>query len=327
MKKRNKLFAIIGSLTLAAALSFGIVGCKDGKGNSGGNAASSKDVYAVSALSGAAYLANTSGVSAFSALAAETATERPAEYTDEAVRDVRNCLSMFDSVISGGGINHTIEKNTETEGEYAEYGFVMTVNAGGQTVKMYYDELFTESGVEIDDEDGTEEYEESTILGGVLVYGEEVFRVDGKREVEKEDGESEFSIEFVTKKDDANFVKVCYESEREDGESEISYEYEIYSNGVKVTETELSIEEENGKTEIKFELEARGAGATEYKIVKKDGSGKFDIKREANGRKSYITAEKTANGYVFTYSNGYTETVDFDDTANGNSGIGAVNVF
>ena len=215
---------------------------------------------------------------------------------------------MFDAVLESG-ISHTIEKNKEVDGDFADYNFIMSVTAGDFSAKVYFDELYTESKTEIDEEDGTEEFEESTYLSGVVLYGDEVFDVTGKREVENEDGESEYSIEFVTKKDDKNYVKVSYESETERNEAETSYEYEIVADGKKVSETELSIETENGKTEIKFELENKSAeGKTEYKIVKKDDSDKFEIKAEFNGKKSYITVEEADGRYTFTYSNGYKET-------------------
>jgi len=69
----------------------------------------------------------------------------------------------------------------------------------------------------------------------------------------------------------------------------------------------IKIEEKDGKTEIKFELEKDGkSDGVEYKIVRRS-ENKFDIKREINNKKSYILAEKLADGYVFTYSNGYSE--------------------
>ena len=321
MKKKNKFLTIIGSLVLAAALSSGIVACANSGKNGGAKAAASKDVYALSAIAGASYLTHVDDVTVRSAgngsfvissfASEKTATARPDEYTDESVTDIKNCLTMFESTLAGG-ISHTVGKNEETEGELAEYNFVMTVEINGASAKVYYNEVYTETETEIDEEDGTEEFEESTYLTGVIVYGDETFNVSGKREVEKEEDETEYSIEFITKKDDKNYVKVSYGTETETNEKETSYEYEIVVNGKKVTETELSFEEEDGKTEIKFELENHAsAGKTEYKIVKKDGSDKFEIRAEFNGRKSYITAERTAEGYTFTYSNGYRETLPF----------------
>lgn len=325
MKKRKKIITIIGSFVLILALSLGIVACANFDKNGGDKVASSKDVYALSAVAGASYLTHLDGDSTnvakndasiknvVSLASDETANTRPSEYTDESIDDIKNCLAMFDTTLSGG-ISHTVDKNEETDGEFAEYNFVMTITLKDVTAKVYYNELYTETETEIDEEDGTEEFEESTYLTGVIVYENEIFNVSGKREVENEDGESEYTIEFITKKDDKNYVKVSYGIENEKTEVETSYEYEIVVNGKKVTKTELSIEEKNGKIEIEFEIKSREGGdknKTEYKIVKKDGSDNFEIKAEFNGRKSYITAEKVETGYVFTYSNGYKETLAF----------------
>ena len=48
----------------------------------------------------------------------------------------------------------------------------------------------------------------------------------------------------------------------------------------------------------------------EYEIVKRSEDA-FDIVREENGKKSYVLAEKQADGYKFTYSNLFVETVPF----------------
>lgn len=109
------------------------------------------------------------------------------------------------------------------------------------------------------------------------------------------------------KKSESNFVVFTYETENEKGENETKYECEIYEGGKKIQETEFKIEEKDGKTEIKFELEKDGkSDGVEYKIVRRS-ENKFDIKREINNKKSYILAGKLAGGYVFTYSNGYSE--------------------
>lgn len=320
MRKRNKFLTVVGSLVLVAALSFGVVACAGPNEKAQTKTAASKDVYALSAVAGANYLSRlnegaapqgkeggTLAVDVY-AVTKTDVNERPVEYSDESVADIKNCLTMFDAVLESG-ISHTIEKNKEVDGDFADYNFIMTVTAGDFSAKVYFDELYTESKTEIDEEDGTEEFEESTYLSGVVLYGDEVFDVTGKREVENEDGENEYSIEFVTKKDDKNYVKVSYESETERNKAETSYEYEIVADGKKVSETELSIETENGKTEIKFELENKSAeGKTEYKIVKKEDSDKFEIQAEFNGKKSYITVEVADGRYTFTYSNGYKET-------------------
>ena len=148
---------------------------------------------------------------------------------------------------------------------------------------------------------------ERSMLVGVLVVGENAFETAGKRKEETKADEKEFELELAVKKSESNFVVFTYETENEKGENETKYECEIYEGGKKIQETEFKIEEKDGKTEIKFELEKDGkSDGVEYKIVRRS-ENKFDIKREINNKKSYILAGKLADGYVFTYSNGYSE--------------------
>ena len=127
-----------------------------------------------------------------------------------------------------------------------------------------------------------------------------MFETAGKRKEETKADEKKF--ELAVKKSESNFVVFTYETENEKGENESKYECEIYEGGKKIQETEFKIEEKDGKTGIKFELEKDGkSDGVEYKIVRRS-ENKFDIKREINNKKSYILAEKLADGYVFTYA-------------------------
>lgn len=127
------------------------------------------------------------------------------------------------------------------------------------------------------------------------VVGENAFETAGKRKEETKADEKEFELELAVKKSESNFVVFTYETENEKGENETKYECEIYEGGKKIQETEFKIEEKDGKSD-----------GVEYKIVRRS-ENKFDIKREINNKKSYIIAETLADGYVFTYSNGYSE--------------------
>ena len=277
----------------------------------GGNAAKVKvnanDVYALSALTGAEYLGQTeSGATG----AAETT--RPGVITDADVSGIKDCLNMFDDVISGGGITQTVEKNEDVEGLYKDYPFVMTVTVGntGITAKMYYKEVNTITETEIDD--GEEETEVSTTLSGVMVFDDKEFEVRGKKEIETEGNEKETSIEFTTKSNanPLNYVKIKQSVEVENGAQEVEYEYEIYENGEKVREFKLEVEDENGKTEVTFKMEIENAPEeTEYKIIKGDVDGKFKIKYEKGKEKGFITVEAVEGGYKLTYNNGYSEVI------------------
>ena len=306
---KKKIISIVCALALIGTMTAALTAC-DVKGG-GGNAAKVKvnanDVYALSALTGAEYLDQTeSGATG----AAETT--RPGVITDADVSGIKDCLKMFDDVISGGGITQTVEKNEDVEGLYKDYPFVMTVTVGntGITAKMYYKEVNTVTKTEIDD--GEEETEVSTTLSGVMVFDGKEFDVTGKKEIETEGDEKETSIEFTTKSkaNPRNYVKIKQSVEVENGAQEVEYEYEIYENGEKAREFKLEIEDENGKTEVSFKMEIENVPEeTEYKIIKGDVDGKFKIKYEKGKEKGFITVEAVEGGYKLTYNNGYSEVI------------------
>lgn len=305
---KKKILSIVCALALIGTMTAALTAC-DVKG--GGNAAKVKvnanDVYALSALTGAEYLDQTeSGATG----AAETT--RPGVITDADVSGIKDCLNMFDDIISGGGITQTVEKNEDVEGLYKDYPFVMTVTVGntGITAKMYYKEVNTVTETEIDD--GVEETEVSTTLSGVMVFDGKEFEVSGKKEIETEGDEKETSIEFTTKSkaNPLNYVKIKQSVEVENGAQEVEYEYEIYENGEKAREFKLEIEDENGKTEVTFKMEIENVPEeTEYKIIKGDVDGKFKIKYEKGKEKGFITVEAVEGGYKLTYNNGYSEVI------------------
>lgn len=305
---KKKIISIVCALALIGTMTAALTAC-DVKG--GGNAAKVKvnanDVYALSALTGAEYLDQTeSGATG----AAETT--RPGVITDADVSGIKDCLNMFDDIISGGGISQNVAENTDKDGEFKDYPFVMTVTVGntGITAKMYYKEVNTVTETEIDD--GEEETEVSTTLSGVMVFDDKEFEVSGKKEIETEGNEKETSIEFTTKSkaNPLNYVKIKQSVEVENGAQEVEYEYEIYENGEKVREFKLEIEDENGKTEVTFKMEIENAPEeTEYKIIKGDVDGKFKIKYEKGKEKGFITVEAVEGGYKLTYNNGYSEVI------------------
>lgn len=306
---KKKIISIVCALALIGTMTAALTACdvKGGGGNAEKVKVDANDVYALSALTGAEYLDQTeSGATG----AAETT--RPGVITDADVSGIKDCLNMFDDIISGGGITQTVEKNEDVEGLYKDYPFVMTVTVGntGITAKMYYKEVNTVTKTEIDD--GEEETEVSTTLSGVMVFDGKEFEVSGKKEIETEGNEKETSIEFTTKSkaNPLNYVKIKQSVEVENGAQEVEYEYEIYENGEKAREFKLEIEDENGKTEVSFKMEIENAPEeTEYKIIKGDVDGKFKIKYEKGKEKGFITVEAVEGGYKLTYNNGYFEVI------------------
>ena len=306
---KKKIISIVCALALIGTMTAALTAC-DVKGG-GGNAAKVKvnanDVYALSALTGAEYLAQTE-----SSATGAAETTRPGVITDADVSGIKDCLNMFDDILAGGGISQNVAENTDKDGEFKDYPFVMTVTVGntGITAKMYYKEVNTVTETEIDD--GEEETEVSTTLSGVMVFGDQKFDVTGKKEIETEGNEKETSIEFTTKSkaNPLNYVKIKQSVEVENGAQEVEYEYEIYENGEKAREFKLEVEDENGKTEVSFKMEIENVPEeTEYKIIKGDVDGKFKIKYEKGKEKGFITVEAVEGGYKLTYNNGYSEVI------------------
>jgi len=306
---KKKIISIVCALALIGTMTAALTACdvKGGGGNAEKVKVNANDVYALSALTGAEYLAQTeSGATG----AAETT--RPGVITDAVVSGIKDCLNMFDDILAGGGISQNVAENTDKDGEFKDYPFVMTVTVGntGISAKMYYKEVNTVTETEIDD--GVEETEVSTTLSGVMVFGDQKFDVTGKKEIETEGNETETSIEFTTRSQTNrdNYVKIKQSVEVENGAQEVEYEYEIYENDEKVREFKLEIEDENGKTEVSFKMEIENAPEeTEYKIIKGDVDGKFKIKYEKGKEKGFITVEAVEGGYKLTYNNGYFEVI------------------
>lgn len=307
---KNKLFTTVATLALSAALLLGTSACSaNGGGKS--NAAklqtfeTSKDFYAASAAFGASFL-NAAPADSAEGMSATIVTARPKEFSDENVAEIKNTLVMFDSVV-GGGITFNVEPCGEADGDFIDYGYKITVSFNSGAATLYYNETGVKTETDNDDDRKTKT---ETTLKGVLVSGENKYETFGKKEEESSLTEKEYKLKLIVKKSDKTYVKFTYSTESDKGENETEYECEIYENGKKIQETSIEIEKENGLAEIKFEFENNGTpDGVEYKIVKR-AENKFDIRREQNGKKSFILAEKTDDGYKFTYSNGYFENVN-----------------
>ena len=281
--RKSKFLAIIAAITLCLPLALLLTACGGTKKQVNTN---SKEMYALSAISSAIYLQHeqNSVVKSMKAVnLAQTQTEKPASITDEDLAGTESCLTMFGDVIKNNGYTQIVEKNTDSAEELKKYNFVMTISIPNLSnigvYKLYYDEIATETQVEIEDEET--ETEISTTLEDVLIANETHFKVEGKKTIETEGDNTEYSIEFKTYFDENNYVVVEQSSENNEHE----YEYEIYKKGVKVQKIEIEFEKENNKTELKFELVNINSGIKEktiYKIKSADNE-LFEISLNKNG--------------------------------------------
>ena len=302
MKKKFILPCVL-SAALCVPFAFALSGCKNDKNNKTNVDAS--EIYALSAASSVEYL-QTLDEGASKGAAALAALARPAYVTDSDVAGIKNCLTMFKDILSDG-IKQTVTDNTDKEGEFKDYAFILTVTvpdtAGNNNVfTMYYNETDTTTKTD----DG--ETEVLTRLSGVMAVGGARYDVTGLKEVEYDDGETEVSIEFTTKSkiNPSNYIVV--EQSVENGE--IEYEYKIYENGRKIMDAEIEVEYKKNGVELEFSVKDGLAGQkTKYKITIA-GNSVYDIQFKVNGTADKITARELSDGtFSLTYSNGYTETV------------------
>ena len=332
MKKTSKLLTVGCSVVLAAGMLLG-TGCDSSAWNDGGkgtafSAGSSLDVYAASAVSGAAYFnalnQNNRGDAATCSLTenyaapellsettADSATtpesEKPVSHEDlNVIIDAERCISIFENVVNGE-ITQTVEANRE-EGKYGEYEYVMRVDNGSVNLAaIYYNEVSSKTETEsAEEDDDADEVKITSLIKGVVVYGENEYVISGVKEVETEGSEEEFSIEFKTGTDELNYVEFNYEIEKEKDEKEVTFEYKVIENGVTVLEAELETETEKGEGETEFSVKRIVDGVAEKFKIKENSSRKnvFYITREVDKVKTRITVEKTEDGYKIIDSDG-----------------------
>lgn len=318
MKKFSKLFSILSALALSAALTFGAVACSGNKDDKKSQtpSTSAQDVYATSALSGASYLSASGASSVGKASAAVNSTSieinAPVFNFEGVAPKIKDGLELVDSLLAGN-VSEKIEINTEKDGEFAAYTYLMTVTVDGKEVaRMYFNETSTKTETEKDDDDYESKTETSTTLEGVIVKGDKKFEVVGKKELEVEGDDKEFSVEFRTKADENNYVEFSYESEKDENSLETSYTVKIVRNGKVLQETELEYETENGKTEV--ELSFKALKGVKFKISKDDVNDNVFRLSYIIGESSFnVTVTKTETGYNFTIDGNHQFELPYSD--------------
>lgn len=318
MKKLSKLFTVLSALALSAALTFGAVACSGNKDDKKSQApsTSAQDVYATSALSGASYLSASGASSVGRASAAVNSASieinAPAFNFEGVAPKIKDGLELVDSLLAGN-VSEKIEINTEKDGEFAAYTYLMTVTVDGKEVaRMYFNETSTKTETEQDDDDYESKTETSTTLEGVIVKGDKKYEVVGKKELEVEGDEKEFSVEFRTKADENNYVEFSYESEKDENSLETSYTVKIVRNGKVLQETELEYETENGKTEV--ELSFKAFKGIKFKISKDDVNDNVFRLSYIIGESSFnVTVTKTETGYNFTIDGNHQFELPYSD--------------
>lgn len=302
----KKFLTLIVSGVMCVPMAFGIAGCNKKDKNINIVA---KDIYALSAVSGATYLKEMENSTSLTSKI--TATTRPAHFSDADANNLKNSIQMFNQILLDDTLTQQTTLTPETDPYFGTYNFVMNIsvpntNGGVDEFKMYYNETETKTNKEI--EDASLEVEVSTKLEGIMVVSGEVFDVYGEREFETEGNESESSIEFTTKSktNPNNFIKISQEVEN----NEVEFEYEIYKDGIKVSESEFEVEQEKNHTVVELEFKNSNQNKATYKLIKGNNSNEFNVTYKNGATTDTLKIVMLENAFEFTYSNGFTEIIN-----------------
>lgn len=302
----KKFLTLIVSSAMCVPMAFGIAGCNKKDKNINIVA---KDVYALSAVSGATYLKEMENSTSLTSKI--TATTRPAHFSDADTNNLKNSIQMFNQILLDDTLTQQTTLTPETDPYFGTYNFVMNIsvpntNGGVDEFKMYYNETETKTNKEI--EDASLEVEVSTKLEGIMIVSGDVFDVYGERKFETEGNESESSIEFTTKSktNPNNFIKISQEVEN----NEVEFEYEIYKDGIKVSESEFEIEQEKNHTVVELEFKNSNQNKATYKLIKGNNSNEFNVTYKNGATTDTLKIVMLENAFEFTYSNGFTEIIN-----------------
>lgn len=244
-------------------------------------------------------------------------------FDQSSIDEVDNYFNVLEYYLGGGNIaNPVLASDYEDENGNKIYDHMIKYNVPGKdgsvSYVFHYNETLTDE--EIDDEDG--EHEQEFEITGIMLFGDIVMNVTGKKEIEVEQDEEEISYWFYSKIDSDNYVEMKYEKDVESTEHEEKFFVKVVKDGV-TKESEMKLEVENGKLEIELEFKKNGIDyELKLKPTKKDGF-QYVIEFEIDGDKDrdgeiYIKVENNVYTYkVVEGSQTYEFTVDknvTDDT-------------
>lgn len=139
------------------------------------------------------------------------------------------------------------------------YQLMMTFQTSGMLGETQTHVIHYNMTLEEEDDDESE-----FVLEGIMIVGDQIYTLTGKREVEDDEEE----IKFTAKLDDDNYVESEYKVESE----EVKFEIKVYVNGILESETEIKIETEENETKIELKfVSGLNLGSYEFKYETEDG--------------------------------------------------------
>lgn len=301
---KKKILFIVAILVIAVAA---LSACSVGGGNTQRNAKINVlDVYGFSAVTGTNLLSSAGESGGEAKVSADVSTDE--------IEAVNDYVKMLDGYLSDGGFS-----SRAVESDKAEYAVKVIIStskmAGEAEYYLYYNETDVETGESVDDDEI--ENHTKTTLSGIMVNGENVYFLEGKKtlEVETEDGETETENEiffktYLSEADkDVNYVTVKYTVEVENDETENAYEYCRYQDGKLVERTKINVETEteNGETEESIKIQSLVGGVSKiYKLERETEAGneKLKLSYTENGTVKNVKVEVVDGQYVYSFSDG-----------------------
>lgn len=199
-------------------------------------AASSLSVLRQSVPSQNVNTENKSTVSLDTGILTDTQSGESSAYL-EAINTINDYIFMFEGYV---GEDTPVENDIEnSDREGYQYKMTITVtqteNQSEQIVLYYNETLNTE---ETDDDET-----EYTLTGIIVLEGKE-YAVEGRRTLDKDENELEFSVKI------SDNTKVVFEQEWENGEQE--FNYSVFINGKLFNSFSVEMEKFENKTELEI---------------------------------------------------------------------------
>lgn len=334
---KKKIIVISTTILLCLALALSIVACSDMgifNNNTSGSSQNSANLVAFSASSSALILDEMQDSSSAIALADNSGAVSGVLLTDAEIEEVKAQLAILENYM--GDNAPVVKEGAVGSGDiyYGEYEYVMTITTkdmhGNDNVySMYFNQTKVGEKTEYDDDRNAPsgsvdfEFEDEFEINGVLVSGENVYTLDGRKEneTETEDGktETESSYKLKVKKSESEYIVFEQSFEEEAGESEQEYSYKIYVDGRCVKEFSLEFENELNESEIEMTTIEDGNFFTvsyESEIVNGKERIKAEVTKDGKIVEVIITVEGSGteeDPYRHIYKYGEIEDVDYDD--------------
>lgn len=213
-----------------------------------------EDMYAFAAISSTSFFAAAN-------------TQAPQTFADETnesdvALELSQYLKLADGFIGGNKFPTTAETESDREG-YTKLSIDLSGISGAHKYVIYYKETVpTDNDRPATDDD---DYEIDTKIEGVMIYNAQEYTLTGTKEVEHDEVEIEFTVQFS----DTDKVVISQESESD----ELEYSYALFQNGALIPSKTMDLEIEIENNEIEFELIlTEGQKRTTYKIEDDKGS-------------------------------------------------------